>query len=258
MKHVRFSIGKETTRILQGVIEGEQIVEYTASDWPSSRPSMQWTGQSFPIAEVRLHAPLVPRHIIGIGKNFFPKGADRPDVPEMPILFFKPLTCLIGPEEPIVLPPGMDEAKFESELAVVIGKTAKRIRPEEAADVILGYTVANDVGATQYFHPEGHWTIGKSFDTFCPVGPWIDTEFDARSARILASVNGVEKQNSSIGQMIMPIDQMISYVSHFMTLMPGDLLLTGTPPGAEEVREGDTIVCEIEGLGRLSNPVIRG
>lgn len=252
MRHVRFSIG-ETSPTLYGVIEGDQILEYTGDRYTS----MQWTGQSYPLAEAILHAPLIPKNIIGIGKNFFPEGSERPDIPEMPILFFKPLTCLIGPDEPILLPPGMYETKFESELAVVIGKPAKRISPEEASDVIFGYTVANDVGATQYFHPEGHWTIGKSFDTFCPVGPWIDTEFDAHSAHIFASVNGVEKQNCPIEQMIMPIDQLISYVSFFMTLMPGDLLLTGTPPGADVIRDGDTIVCEIKGLGRISNPVRR-
>lgn len=250
MKYVRFSIANDFS-VRNGFLEGNTIREYDGD--PFQAPES--TGQTFLLEDVSLKAPLTPRHIIGIGKNFVGEGEPKPDVPELPILFFKPLTTVIGPLETIQLPPGTKEVKFESELAVVIGKTAKQVRPEDVDDYIFGYTVANDVGAFNYFHPEGHWTIGKAFDTFCPLGPWIETDFDYRNARIRSTVNGVEKQNSSMERIVMPIDRMISCISQFMTLMPGDVILTGTPAGADMIRDGDTVDCLIEGIGRLSNPV---
>ncbi|MCZ8517091.1 fumarylacetoacetate hydrolase family protein [Paenibacillus filicis] len=180
---------------------------------------------------------------------------EKPPVPEMPILFFKPLTTVTGPGDKVLLPRGTEEIKFESELAVIIGKTAKDIQPSQADEAIFGFTVANDFGATHYFHPEGHWTIGKAFDTFCPLGPVIETEFDYRSARIQAFVNDKVKQDATMDRIITPIDVMISYISRFMTLMPGDVILTGTPAGADMVRDGDIVDCFIEGIGHLRNPV---
>jgi 2-keto-4-pentenoate hydratase/2-oxohepta-3-ene-1,7-dioic acid hydratase in catechol pathway len=251
MRHVRFSIATDTT-IRNGTLEGNIVREYNGDPLQT----VEFTNQAYHLEEVSLHTPLIPRHIIGIGKNFVAEGGLKPEVPELPILFFKPLTTVIGPGEPIVLPPGSEGVKFESEIAVIIGKTAKRIRPEEADDHIFGYTIANDVGAFDYFHSEGHWTVGKSFDTFCPLGPYLETEFDYRNARIRSLVNGIEKQNSLMEQIIMPVDRMISCISQFMTLMPGDVILTGTPAGADMIRDGDTVECTIEGLGRLINPVL--
>lgn len=173
----------------------------------------------------------------------------------MPILFFKPLGTVVGPEEPVLLPRGTVEIRFEAELAVIIGKPARDLEPAEVDGVIFGYTVANDLGAFQYFHPEGHWTIGKAFDTFCPLGPVLETEFDYRTARIQAAVNGIGKQDSLMERIITPIDVMISYISRFMTLMPGDVILTGTPAGSEAVRDGDVVDCYIEGIGHLRNHV---
>lgn len=250
MKFVRFNLsGEETVR--SGILEGENIREFTG-DLFAER---QLTGDVFALEQVQLKAPLIPKHIIGIGKNFVPEGAEKPPVPEMPILFFKPLTTVVGPGDAVVLPKGTDGIKFESELAVIIGKTAKNIEPDQTDDVIFGYTVANDLGAFNYFHPEGHWTIGKSFDTFCPIGPLIETDFDYRSARIQATVNGAVMQDAPMERIITPIDMMISYISKFMTLMPGDVILTGTPAGSDFVRSGDVVDCFIEGIGRLTNPV---
>jgi 2-keto-4-pentenoate hydratase/2-oxohepta-3-ene-1,7-dioic acid hydratase (catechol pathway) len=214
-----------------------------------------FTGRCFGLADVRLLAPVEPRHIIGIGKNFAAPGEPKPPVPDMPILFFKPLGTAVGPGDPIVLPDSISRVKFESEVAVVIGRTARRIRPEEADGVIFGCTVANDVSALDLFHPEGHWTIGKACDTFCPLGPVIDTAFDWRSARIRASVNGVPKQDGAMADIIMPIDRLIACISGFMTLMPGDVILTGTPAGADWVGAGDVVTCAVDGLGELTNPV---
>jgi 2-keto-4-pentenoate hydratase/2-oxohepta-3-ene-1,7-dioic acid hydratase in catechol pathway len=250
MKHVRFTTANDDA-IRNGIIEGNQIRECTGVIFQS----VKVTDRLYPLDQVVLLAPLIPRHIIGIGKNFVPEGALKPDVPDMPVLFFKPSTTVIGPNEPIVLLPNMKNTKFESELAVIIGKEAKRILPADVDNYIFGYTVANDVGASDYYHPDGHWAIGKSFDTFCPLGPWIDTEFDIHHTRIRSHLNGIKKQDSSLEQMIMPINQIVSYISHFMSLMPGDVILTGTPAGAVELQDGDLIECMVEGLGSISNPV---
>lgn len=250
MKLARFVISGEA-EIRSGIVEDNYIREITG-DLFASRTL---TGKTFPVEHVQFKAPIMPRHIIGIGKNFVGEGVEKPSIPEMPILFFKPLTTVAGPEEPVLLPLGTDEIKFESELAVIIGKEAKNVAPEQVDEVIFGYTVANDIGAFNYFHPEGHWTIGKSFDTFCPLGPVIETEFDYRTARIQASVNDTIKQDALMERIITPIDEMISYISRFMTLMPGDVILTGTPAGADMVRDGDVVDCFIEGIGHLRNSV---
>ncbi|MBP1154976.1 MULTISPECIES: fumarylacetoacetate hydrolase family protein [unclassified Paenibacillus] len=250
MKLVRFTLPDDTA-IRKGIIENDFVREYTG-DMFTSRI---FTGNTFPLGDVRLNVPIMPRHIIGIGKNFVGNGVEKPAVPDMPILFFKPLTTVVGPGDQVLLPHGTEKIKFESELAVVIGKETKNITPEQADDVIFGYTVANDFGAIDYFHPEGHWTIGKSFDTFCPLGPVIETEFDYRSARIQAEVNGTVMQDGPMERIIMPIDRMIAYISSFMTLMPGDVILTGTPDGADMVGDGDVVDCKIEGIGILRNQV---
>lgn len=214
------------------------------------------TGRRFKPDEIRLLAPVEPLHIIGIGQNFAAPGGPKPPVPDMPILFFKPIGTVIGPGDPIVLPDGADRVKFEAEVAVIIGRTARRIRPEEADRIIFGCTVANDVSAPDFFHPEGHWTIGMAFDTFCPLGPVVDTAFDWRSARIRATVNGEPKQDGAMAEIIMPIDEQIAYISRFMTLQPGDVILTGTPAGADRVGEGDVVTCAVDGIGELTNPVV--
>ncbi|GIQ69793.1 DUF2437 domain-containing protein [Xylanibacillus composti] len=250
MKLIRFSL-PDRNEVRGGILDGTTVRAFAGDLFGDKSP----TGEVYPLADVRLHAPLKPGNIIGIGKNFVAEGQVKPPVPDLPIFFMKPLSTVIGPDEPILLPPGVAEVKFESELAVIIGRTASRIRPDQAEEVIFGYTVANDLAALQFFHPEGHWTVGKSFDTFCPLGPVIETNFDYRSARIQAAVNGVMKQDSLMERIIMPVDQMIAYISTFTTLQPGDVILTGTPAGADMVRDGDAVACTIEGIGSLSNPV---
>ncbi|MCY9698165.1 fumarylacetoacetate hydrolase family protein [Paenibacillus alginolyticus] len=250
MKLARFTLTDDSV-IRSGIVKDKVIQEFTGDLFAT----LTLTGKTFPLENVRFLAPLMPRHIIGIGKNFVGESVEKPTVPEMPILFFKPLNTVIGPGDKVLLPHGTEEIKFESELAVIIGKTAKNIEPGQVNEIIFGYTVANDFGVSHYFHPEGHWTIGKAFDTFCPLGPVIETEFDYRSARIQATVNDLVKQDSLIERIITPIDVMISYISKFMTLMQGDVILTGTPAGADMVRDGDIVDCYIEGIGHLRNIV---
>jgi 2-keto-4-pentenoate hydratase/2-oxohepta-3-ene-1,7-dioic acid hydratase in catechol pathway len=248
MKFASFQSG---TEVCMGVVEGETIKEIKGDIFGM----WAYTGQTFQASQVKLKAPLMPRHIIGIGKNFLDPGQAKQPVPEMPIFFYKPLSTVIGPEEAIRIPQGTEKVKFESELAAIIGKPAKNIGESEVRDYIFGYTVANDVAAVNYFHPDGHWTIGKAFDTFCPLGPYIETDLDYNAVRVKARVNGETKQDSGMDEIIMPIDKMIAYISRFMTLMPGDVILTGTPAGAGMVVNGDVIECVIDEIGTLRNPV---
>ncbi|WP_059105716.1 fumarylacetoacetate hydrolase family protein [Shouchella shacheensis] len=247
MKFIRFR-SKET--IYQGVLTEEEIRGIEGdlfSNW-------SYTGKTFSIKDVTLLAPLEPNQVIGIGANFIATEADRPaEVPTMPVFFFKATSSVIGPEADIVIPSGVEQVKFESELAVVIGKTAKNIAEEDVFDYVFGYTVGNDVTCPDYFHENGHWTLGKSFDTFTPLGPLIETDVDPLNVSVKATLNGEEKQNSHVQLMIVSTQRMISYLSHVMTLTPGDVILTGSPVGAEMIQTNDDIACTIDEIGTLQN-----
>lgn len=247
MKFTRFEVN---STIHTGVIEEEKIREIRGGlfgDW-------EYTGQSFSKNEVKQLAPLVPNQIIGIGANYVTAASDLPEtLPEIPVFFFKPVSSVIGPEDNIVIPSGIEQVKFESELAVIIGKEAKNVSESDVLDYVFGYTVGNDVTAPQFFHNDGHWTVGKAFDTFTPLGPVIETELDPFLVNVEAKLNGAEKQNSSTELMIVPIRKMISYLTNVMTLKPGDVILTGSPAGAEMVHSGDVIECEIKEIGTLRN-----
>lgn len=250
MKFARFSDNTKDykgTAIVKGeelhVIEGDMFGEW------------QLTGVILQLSDVRLLAPLVPNSIIGVGKNYVAPGGPRPDhFPDIPLFFHKPVTSVIGPEDDIVIPAFLDELKFESELAVVIGKRAKNVSESESLDYVFGYTIANDVSAVQLTHPDGHWMLVKSGDTFTPIGPYIETELNPYEQTIQAKHNGIIKQNQTI-DLIMPISNIISYLSQIMTLQPGDVILTATPVGADMMKEGDTIECIVEGIGMLRNTV---
>jgi 2-keto-4-pentenoate hydratase/2-oxohepta-3-ene-1,7-dioic acid hydratase in catechol pathway len=251
MKFTRFKV--ESSSVYKGVITEDAVKEIKGDifgDW-------EYTGEAFSIGEVEFLAPLEPNQIIGIGANFVTKTADLPcNLPEIPVFFFKPTSSVIGPEEEIVIPEGIDQVKFESELAIVIGKEAKNVSESEVFDYVFGYTIGNDVTAPQFFHRDGHWTIGKSFDTFTPLGPVIETELDPFTIRVEAKLNGIEKQNSGTELMIIPIRKMVSYLSKVMTLKPGDVILTGSPVGAEMIGAGAVIECEIKGIGSLRNTIV--
>ena len=251
MKFARFKV--EGSEVYQGVLTEDtmKVIEGNLfGDWT-------YTGETFSVSEVTLLAPVEPNQIIGIGANYVSKKADLPsELPEIPVFFFKSTSSVIGPEADIVIPEGIDQVKFESELAIVIGKEAKNVPESEVLDYVFGYTVGNDVTAPQFFHQDGHWTIGKSFDTFTPLGPVIETELDPFQVNVEAKLNGVEKQNSETELMIIPIRKMISYLSTVMTLKPGDVILTGSPVGAEFVGAGEVIECEIKEIGTLRNTFV--
>ncbi|MBM7662001.1 2-keto-4-pentenoate hydratase/2-oxohepta-3-ene-1,7-dioic acid hydratase in catechol pathway [Bacillus mesophilus] len=251
MKFTRFTLNNEH---YTGVIS-EDTVNVVKGDLFSK---WEYTGDTYKLDEVKLLAPLVPNQIIGIGANFVTNVKDLPtELPKIPVFFFKPTSSVIGPQDEIIIPDGIDEVKFESELAIIIGKEAKNISEAEVLDYVFGYTVGNDVTAPQFFHEAGHWTVGKAFDTFTPLGPVIETELDPFNVKVEAYLNGVEKQNSETDLMIVPIRKMISYLSNVMTLKPGDVILTGSPVGAEMVGEGNVIECKIEEIGTLRNSFVK-
>ncbi len=209
-----------------------------------------------PLQEVHLLNPVSPGKIVCVGRNYA-AHADEHDaeVPEIPLLFLKPPSAVIGPGQPILLPPQSQRVEHEAELAVVIGARTRWIAPEQAGDYILGYTAANDVTARDLQFRDGQWTRGKGFDTFCPLGPWIETELDPADVLITCSVNGQMRQMASTRDMIFPVPQLLAFISSIMTLEPGDVILTGTPAGVGLLVEGDEVSVEIEGLGTLTNPV---
>mgnify|MGYP001178148754 CR=1 FL=1 len=252
---VKFARFKKDGSVCQGIATEEGIQQIEGD------PYTNWskTDNFFKLEDVELLPPIQPRHIIGIGANYVGSKDELPkELPEIPVFFFKPASSVIAAEEPIVIPNGINEVKFESELAVVIGKRASQISEDEVTDYIFGYTVANDVTAPQFFREDGHWTVGKSFDTFTPIGPYVETELDPDKVVVKAYLNGEKKQDSETGLMIVSMRKMIAYLSKVMTLEAGDIILTGSPLGAEMMKAGDEIVCEIEEIGQLRNPVKQG
>ena len=218
--------------------------------------SFQRKATDMSLEGLRLLPPVSPSKILCVGRNYAAHAEEHDvEVPEVPLLFLKPPSSLIGPGERIMLPPQSQRVEHEGELAVVIGKRGRWLDPEAAMGSILGFTVANDVTARDLQQRDGQWTRGKGFDTFCPVGPWIETEFDPADAVLTTTVNGELRQMGSTRDMVFRIRQLIAYASSIMTLEAGDLLLTGTPSGVGPLEDGDEVVVSIEGLGELRNPV---
>lgn len=250
MRFVRFSVGHEAPRygwIYEdhvGPIEGEPFGEFRRLE------------AGMPMDRVKLHAPVKPGKIIAVGRNYADHAKERGvDVPEIPLIFLKPPSTVIGPGEAIILPPQSSHVDHEAELAVVIGKTGRWINPEKALDHVWGYTVANDVTARDLQQRDGQWTRGKGFDTFCPLGPWIDTEIDISDRLVRCRVNNEIRQVGSTRDMVFSVQQLITFISSVMTLDPGDVILTGTPAGIGPLKAGDVVDVEVEGIGLLSNPV---
>ncbi|NCP87141.1 MAG: 2-hydroxyhepta-2,4-diene-1,7-dioate isomerase [Anaerolineae bacterium CG_4_9_14_3_um_filter_57_17] len=209
-----------------------------------------------PFDTVKLFAPVQPTKIICVGRNYAEHAKELGnDVPKVPLIFFKPPSAIINPGDSIVLPPQSQQVEHEAELVVVIGKRGRNITTEQARDYILGYTIGNDVTARDLQKSDGQWTRAKGFDTFCPFGPWIDTDFDVSDALITCRVSGQPRQMASTRDMIFNVGTLVAYISSVMTLEPGDIIFTGTPAGVGALAAGDEVVVEIEGLGRLSNPV---
>ncbi len=215
-----------------------------------------FSGLEITPSEARIIAPCVPSKIIALGLNYRDHARELGlPLPEEPLIFMKPPSAVIGPEEHILLPPESERVDYEAELAVVIGRKARRVKPEEAYEYILGYTCFNDVTARDLQQKDGQWTRAKSFDTFAPFGPWIETELDPSDLRVRSYLNGELKQDSSTRELVFSVPEIVSFVSNIMTLLPGDLIATGTPPGIGPLTAGDVIEVEIEGIGRLKNYV---
>jgi len=223
-----------------------------------------FTGRTWPLADVRLLAPMLASKIVCVGKNYADHIAEMGDatgpVAPDPVIFLKPNTAIIGPNVPIRLPDNASPVHFEGELAVVIGRPCKDVSAAQAADSILGYTIGNDVSARDQQQADGQWTRAKGHDTFCPVGPWIVTDLsplDPGDLVLRTEVNGVVKQDSRTSLMIHDVGAIVEWISAVMTLLPGDLILTGTPAGVGPLEDGDTVTVTVEGIGTLSNPVVR-
>ena len=227
---------------------------------PLAGVPVNYTGERHDLDEVRLLAPVIPRSkIVGVGRNFAEHAKELGnEVPDAPLLFFKPNTSVIGPNETILRPAGVEQLHFEGELAIVIGRICKHVPAERVPEVIFGYTIANDVTARDWQNSDGQWVRAKGSDTFCPIGPWINTHLTIEEASRL----GIEtrlgdevRQQGSTSQMVRGITELVSYITEFTTLLPGDLILTGTPAGVGAMEPGDVVSIDIDGLGTLSNPV---
>ena len=209
-----------------------------------------------PLADVRLLAPSEPTKILCVGRNYVEHAKELGnEVPKIPLIFMKPPSSVISNGETIILPPQSAQVEHEGELVVVIGKRGRHITPENARKHILGYTIGNDVTARDLQKSDGQWTRAKGFDTFCPFGPWIDTEFDPADSVVTCRVNGQMRQMASTRDMVFNVGVLISYISSVMTLESGDLIFTGTPSGVGQLKDGDEVSVEIEGLGEIKNKV---
>jgi 2-keto-4-pentenoate hydratase/2-oxohepta-3-ene-1,7-dioic acid hydratase in catechol pathway len=250
VKVARFSNGAEPRF---GIVDGPELVVLKGHPLVAG---YQTTGDRIPLKEVKLLAPTIPSKIICIGKNFADHAAEiGEEVTAEPLIFFKPSSAIVGHGDAIVIPPQSKQVELEAELCLVIGKLAKNVSEEKALEYLWGVTIANDVTARDLQFGDGQWARSKAFDTFCPLGPWVETEFVPDGQVIESRVNGEVRQNVSITEMVHKIPFIISYVSKNMSLLPGDIILTGSPAGISVIKDGDMIECEIEGIGILSNPV---
>ncbi|NKE58763.1 fumarylacetoacetate hydrolase family protein [Lentzea sp. PSKA42] len=233
-------------------VHGEEAAEI--AEHPFGTPT--FTGRKWPLADVRLLAPILPTKIIGIGRNYADHAAELGnEVPAEPLVFLKPNTSVIGPNVEIKIPAASERVDFEGELAVIIGQPCREVPKAKAMSVVMGYTIANDVTARDLQKKDVQFTRAKGFDTFCPLGPFIETEFDPTDVRVVTEVDGEVKQDGRTSLMVHDIPSLIEYVSAVMTLLPGDLILTGTPAGVGPIRAGQTVSVTVDGLGTLTNPV---
>lgn len=253
MKVARFSHGGA---ISFGVIDDDEIVVLKGDPMFVGYDP---TGDRVPLAEAQLLAPVIPRSkIVAVGKNYRAHAAEMGgEAPEEPLLFLIPNTAVVGPGDNIVRPtPITDRVDFEGELAVVIGKIAKNVSQADAAQYVFGYTCANDVTLRDIQYSDGQWSRAKGFDTSCPLGPVIETELDVASASITTKVNGEVRQHAPFSDMVHSVAKIVEYASAVFTLLPGDVLITGTPEGIGPIVAGDVVEVTIDGIGTLSNPVV--
>ena len=266
MRIARFASGGE---VAYGIVEdqgngasggqGAVIAQLQGHPFGADPGSLRFTGARYPVAEVRLLAPVLPSKVIAVDGNYpgDPAGAGAGSGAAEPVLFLKPSTSVAGPQDPIAYPVKLTErVEYEGELAVIIGRLCRDVPVHRAGEVIFGYACANDVTARDLAERDGQWTRAKGFDTFCPLGPWIETAADPADAELVTQVNGGVRQRARTSQLRYGVPALIAYVSQVMTLLPGDVLLTGTPPGAGPLTDGDEVSVTIEGIGTLANRVV--
>jgi 2-keto-4-pentenoate hydratase/2-oxohepta-3-ene-1,7-dioic acid hydratase in catechol pathway len=240
----------------QGKIEYGIVIEGEVFCLQSETDSAKLGTRLGKLADLKLHSPVVPGKVIGIGLNYKDHAAEmKQKLPDDPIMFIKPKSSVIGPGEPIILPPMSQRVDYESELGIVIYKPARNVSVESAKEHILGYTCVNDVSARDLQAKDGQWTRAKGFDSFCPIGPWVETEIDPSNLRIEGRLNGKVVQNSNTNNLHFNCFQLVSFISKVMTLDPGDVIATGTPAGIGPMKDGDEFTVWIEGIGELKNPV---
>ncbi len=238
-----------------GLIQGELVTLLRGAPWSDAAP----LGGAVPLTGARLLPPCEPTKIVAVGLNYRAHAAEMgKPLPDEPLLFLKSPGALLAPGGDVLLPPDCAQVEHEGELALVIGRTARQVRPEEALQFVLGYTCLDDVTARDIQRREKVYARAKGYDTFCPVGPWLETDIpDPQNLVLTLRVNGVARQHSSTADMIHPVAEIIAFVSRIMTLYPGDLLTTGTPPGVGPLAAGDTVEVEISGIGTLTHQVKR-
>ena len=251
MRVARFSLnGNPAFGILDGpelvVLKGHPLVH-----------GYETTGDRVALKDVKLLAPSIPSKVVCIGKNYADHVAElHLEFNLDPTSFFKPSPAIIGPGDAIVIPAQSNQIELEAELAIVMGQLAKNVSEKDALNFVWGFTIANDVTARDLQMSDDQWARSKGFDTFCPLGPWIETEFTPDGQIIESRIDGETVQQASIDSMLHNVAKIISYVSHNMTLLPGDVILTGTPAGISKIEAGNIVECEIEGIGTLLNPVV--
>jgi 2-keto-4-pentenoate hydratase/2-oxohepta-3-ene-1,7-dioic acid hydratase in catechol pathway len=253
MRIVRFW-DATSNRPRYGVLEGDVVNEIEGEPYGE----LKRTNANHKLSGLRLLAPCQPTKIICGGLNYVGHAKETGQaIPKVPPVWPKALSALIGPDEPIQYPPETERLEFEAELTVVVGRTMRNVAPEDVASHILGYTCGNDVTARDMqIESPINLAISKSFDTFCPIGPWIETDLDPSALDIVLTVDGKVRQKTNTSDMIFPVPQMLSYFSHLMTLLPGDVILTGTPEGIGRMEIGQTCAITIQGIGTLSNPIV--
>ena len=256
MRIARFTTDEDPRYGVVGGPAGDEIVAAVVGDPLYS--GIELTGEQFPLADVRLLAPVIPRSKVAcVGRNYAEHAAELGnDVPAEPLIFLKPNTSVIGPMEPIVYPTQSTDVHYEGELAVVIGRICRDVPESKAGDVIYGYTIGNDVTARDLQSKDGQWTRAKGFDSFCPLGPWIETSLDTGDLELRTELDGDVQQQSRTSLMIFDVPAIVAHITSFMTLLPGDVILTGTPAGVGPMQPGDTVSVTIEGIGTLTNRVV--
>jgi 2-keto-4-pentenoate hydratase/2-oxohepta-3-ene-1,7-dioic acid hydratase in catechol pathway len=234
------------------------IAELRGHPFSPGKGGVQFTGATFPLDDVRLLAPVLPSKVVAVGRNYADHAREMGSEPSAePVLFLKPSTAVVGHGDPIAYPVKLTQrVDYEGELAVIIGRLCREVPAAQAAEVIFGYTCANDVTARDLQARDGQWTRAKGFDTFCPLGPWIETDADPADLGLTTVVNGEVRQQARTSQLLYDVPALVEYVSTVMTLLPGDVLLTGTPAGVGPLEDGDEVSVTIENIGSLRNTVV--